>query len=127
MNNKVINKNKLSNDHKMALDLGLDPSKIISKTSNKTTSINGDCKELEACRKEMQQVYIKHTKVYRFETLRLGKNGEVIKEIKTIRGFIDKHPTKDNIDCVRELNIFAPYSETKVIPCYKSQVQVIED
>ena len=123
MDKNINNKNDIKS---MAIALGLDPSKIVTKTNNKTTSINGNCEALEACRLEMQKVYIKHTKVYELETLTLGKNGAINRQIKTIRGFIDKHPTKANLDCIRELNIFAPYSETKVTPCYKANLKEVK-
>lgn len=119
----VVNNNMES----MAIELGYDPSKIVTKTNNKSTSTNGNCKEVEDCRNAMNNVYIQRTKVYQVETLKLGKEGQVIRTIKEVRGFLDKHPTNSKLDCIRELNIFAPYSKDKVTPCYKSLVKIISD
>ena len=91
--NKLVSKLINDNIETMARELGYDPSKIVSKTNNKTISTNGDCKEVEICRSAMHKVYNNHSKVYQVETLKLGKNGQVIREIKEVRGFLDKHPT----------------------------------
>ena len=125
--NKLVSKLINDNIETMAKELGYDPSKIVSKTNNKTISTNGDCKEVEICRSAMHKVYNNHSKVYQVETLKLGKNGQVIREIKEVRGFLDKHPTNSKLDCIREINVFAPYSKNKVTPCYKSLVKVISD
>ena len=100
-NNSKLNINKLGfnpNDYK----------KVVTQTKTRTNNLTN---EMLACKVALDNVLNEHYKSY--EVTEFNHEDKTM-ETKIVKGFLDKHPRKENEYCIRVFNIFAPLDEPKI-------------
>ena len=105
---KQVNNSKTKvNNNKIGFDVS-QYKRIIATTSTKKNNLTS---EMLACKIALDNVLNEHYKSY--EVTEFNREDKTM-EVKLVKGFLDKHPRKENEYCIRVFNIFAPLDEPKI-------------
>ena len=119
MKDKQVNKNVVNNSK-----IGFDVSKYKRIVATTTTKKNNLTSEMLACKIELDKVLDNHYKSY--EVTEFNHEDKTM-EVKLVKGFLDKHPRKENEYCIRVFNIFAPLDEPKIkAPSYLDYIKQVD-
>ena len=127
---KVNNPNLTKEDIKLALESGF-TSEQINKANRPTQTQSSvkvsENKDLMKCEQEIDETINKYATNYKVKFVKASKTGLPIIEEKIVKGFIEKHPTKEGFHIITTPHIFTPRKDkSKVIQAKLSNIQEVK-
>ena len=127
---KVNNPNLTKEDIKLALESGF-TSEQINQANRPTTTQSSvkvsENKALMKCEQEIDSIINKYATSYKVKFVKASKTGLPIIEEKIVKGFIEKHPTKEGFHIITTPHIFTPRKDkSKVIQAKLSNIQEVK-
>ena len=126
---KVTNPNLSHDDIKLALESGFSVEEL-NKTETRTKTQNvkvSENKALMQCEQEIDAIINKYATNYKVTYFKRSSSGIPIKEVKVVKGFLEKHPTKEGFHIITNPHIFTPRKDkSKVISSKLSFIKEVK-
>ena len=128
---KLVNNPNLSQeDIKLALESGFSIDAINKANRPTERGLNvkqSTNKDLMKCEQEIDECINKYATNYKVKFVKASKTGLPIIEEKIVKGFIEKHPTKEGFHIITTPHIFTPRKDkSKVIQAKLSNIQEVK-